>query len=111
MQEMLAGVARYLDVPGTIVLPAGLTGPEALFPVGVNSVKRARVMLQLGRPFPADTLRTHARGNRRVAMDAIGLAIAELLPPAYQGVYGRDEQYPFARNALAASRVSKSFLK
>ena len=105
MQEMLAGVARYLDVPGTTVLPAGLTGPESLFPVGVNSVKRSRVMLQLGEPLAADTLRAHARGNRRLIMDAIGLAIAELLPPAYRGVYGSDE-HADARKALGTSRVS-----
>jgi 1-acyl-sn-glycerol-3-phosphate acyltransferase len=108
MQEMLAGVARYLDVPGTTVLPAGLTGPETLFPVGVNSVKRARVTLQLGAPFAADALRAAARGNRRVMMDAIGLAIAELLPPEYRGVYANDKEFAKARMLLGYALNAKS---
>lgn len=92
MQEMLAGVARYLEVPGTSILPAGLTGPEALFPIGVNSVRPARVVMRIGRPLSADALR--ARGNRRAIMDTIGHAIAELLPPAYRGVYGNTKSSP-----------------
>ena len=91
MQEMLAGVARYLEVPGTSILPAGLTGPEALFPIGVNSVRPARVVMRIGRPLSADALRASARGNRRVIMDTIGHAIAELLPLAYRGVYGHQK--------------------
>ena len=106
MQEMLSGVARYLDGPGTIVLPAGLTGSEALFPVGVNSVKAAQVVLRLGPPFPADALRAAARGHRRIMMDAIGLAIAELLPAAYRGVYGNPGDFAEARQVLNDVRLS-----
>ena len=108
MQETLAGVARYLEVPGTTVLPAGLTGAEALFPVGVNSVTPARVVLRLGRSFAADALRVAAGGNRRIMMDAIGLAIAELLPPEYRGVYGNDEDFREARTALQQALSRKS---
>src|SRR3954465_1201823 len=39
MQPMLAGVARYLTEPGTWVVPAGLTGPESLFPVDAATVQ------------------------------------------------------------------------
>ena len=88
MQPMLAGVARYLDVPGTWVVPVGLTGPEALFPVDDSTIRPARVTIRVGRAQPAEALRAHAGDDRRRVMDAIGLAIADLLSPAYRGVYG-----------------------
>ena len=87
MQSMLAGVARYLDVPGTWVLPAGLAGSESLFPVEVSTLRPARVVLQLGRPIPAAALVARTAGDRRLIMDAIGLAVAEAVPPEYRGVY------------------------
>jgi 1-acyl-sn-glycerol-3-phosphate acyltransferase len=88
MQPMLTGVARYLDVPGTWVVPVGLTGPESLFPVDSAIVHPARVAMRIGPPLRAAELLAAARGNRRGVMDAIGHAIAGLLPPAYRGVYG-----------------------
>ena len=104
MQEMLAGTARYLDVPGTWVLPAGLTGPEALFPVEGAELRPARLVLRLGQPLPASDLIERAHGDRRVLMDAVGLAVAELLPRAYRGVYGDAAGWPAARDALAGAR-------
>ena len=88
MQSMLAGVARYLDVPGTWVLPVGLAGPEALFPVEVSALRPARVVLQLGRPLRASALVARAVGDRRLVMDAIGLAVAEALPPEIEACIG-----------------------
>ena len=38
-------------------------------------------MTRVGRPIRATALRERADGDRRIMMDAIGLAIAELLPP------------------------------
>src|SRR5260221_258261 len=87
LQPMLAGVARYLDATGTLVVPIGLTGPEFLFPVGDATVHPTRVVMRIGAPMRADDLFARAGGNRRVVMDAIGLAIAELLAPAYPGGY------------------------
>jgi 1-acyl-sn-glycerol-3-phosphate acyltransferase len=88
MQPMLTGVARYLDVPGTWVVPVGLTGPESLFPVDSATVHPSRVVMRIGTPLRAAELLAGARGNRRGVMDAIGRAIAGLLPPGYRGVYG-----------------------
>lgn len=105
MQPMLAGVARYLDVPGTWVLPVGLAGPEALFPVGDATLRPARVVMRLGSPIRADALLTRAGRDRRRIMDAIGLAVAELLPPAYRGVYVNDEQFPEAKDVLRDLRL------
>lgn len=104
MQSMLAGAARYLEVPGTWVLPAGLTGPETLLPVDASAVHPARVVLQLGRPIRAATLVARADGDRRLAMDAIGLAVAEALPPEYRGVYRNVDSFPEAKSVLHDSR-------
>jgi hypothetical protein len=101
---MLAGAARYLDVPGTWVLPAGLAGPEALFSITDSALRSARVVLQLGRPFRAEALLAQAGGDRRVVMDAIGLAIAEAVPLAYRGVYGSAADFTDAATALQASQ-------
>jgi 1-acyl-sn-glycerol-3-phosphate acyltransferase len=97
MQSMLAGTTRYLDVPGTQVLPLGLTGSEELFPIDSRGVRPARIVVQLGRPFSAESLMARAGGDRRVAIDAIGLAVAELLPPGYRGVYQDPSALPVAR--------------
>ncbi len=98
MQRILAAVARYLEIPGTWILPAGLTGSEALFPVN-GRLQSARVIMTLGRPIRADVLMA-AAGERRIAVDAIGMAIAQLLPPAYRGAYAETDDMPAARNAL-----------
>jgi len=100
MQSMLPGVARYLDVPGTWILPVGLAGPEALFAVEDSTLRPARVVMRLARSFRADDLLKRAAGDRRVAMDAIGLSIAPLTPPAYRGVYADPDRFPQARDVL-----------
>lgn len=104
MQPMLAAAARYFDVPGTWVLPAGLTGSEALFPVETATLRPARVVLRIGRPLLAATLLGQAAGDRRHVVDAVGLAIAGLLPDEYRGVY-RDERFPDAARVLRTARA------
>jgi 1-acyl-sn-glycerol-3-phosphate acyltransferase len=104
MQPMLPAVARYLDVPGTWVLPAGLTGPEALFPLEGSTLRPARLVLHLGRPFRASVLIESAADDRRLMMDAIGLAISELLPAEYRGVYSNAADFPEAMRVLRASQ-------
>ncbi len=106
MQSMLAGAARYLEVPGTWVLPAGLTGSEALFPVDVSTPRPARVVLHLGRPIRASALVARADGDRRLIMDAIGLAVAETLPAEYRGVYQHAGRFPEAMRVLRDSRMT-----
>ena len=106
MQPMLAGVARYLDLPGTWVLPVGLAGPEALFPIDGSTLQPARVVLQVGAPLRADRLVAQANGDRRLVMDAVGLAVAEAIPPAYRGVYRNADALPDARRVLRDSRTA-----
>jgi 1-acyl-sn-glycerol-3-phosphate acyltransferase len=87
MQPLLAGVARYLEAPDVWVLPMGLTGTERLFPIGEETLNPVPLTLRIGPPMAARALREAARDRQRM-MDAIGAAIAQLLPLSYRGVYG-----------------------
>ena len=100
MQPMLAGVARYFDMPGTLILPAALSGPEALFPIEGARLRPARLILHTGSPIRADVLLERAAQDRRVIMDAIGLAVAEVALPSYRGVYADAGRFPEARDVL-----------
>jgi 1-acyl-sn-glycerol-3-phosphate acyltransferase len=92
MQRMLAAVARYLEAPGTLVLPAALTGSESLFPVD-GSLRAACVTMTLGQPLRAAALLAAANGDRRLVMDAIGVTIAQLLPVDYRGAYAEADAF------------------
>ena len=87
MQPMLAGVTRYLEVPGTTVLPVGIVGTEALFPIGEDELHPVRVEVRVGHPIDAQEIRERCGGDRQAMMDDIGRAVAELLPPEYRGAY------------------------
>ena len=87
MQPMLAGVTRYLDVPDTTVLPVGIVGTEALFPIDDDALHPVRVEVRVGQPIPAQEIRERCGGDRQGMMDDIGRAIAGLLPPEYRGAY------------------------
>lgn len=88
MQEMLSGVTRYLDGPEVSVLPVGITGTEAMFPIGEDTLYKVRVLTRVGRPIRASALRERAGDDRRLMMDIVGLAIAQVLPEDYRGFYG-----------------------
>lgn len=90
MQRLLPGVARYLESPGTWILPVGITGSEALFPMDEGSLNPVAIDVRAGAPIEAAVLRERTRGNRPLIMDAIGQSIASLLPRAYRGVYATD---------------------
>jgi 1-acyl-sn-glycerol-3-phosphate acyltransferase len=87
MQPMLPAVARYLERPGTWLLPIALTGTEAMFPIGEAALRPARVGVRIGVPARAASLFEREHGDRRRVVDAIGGMIAELLPVSYRGVY------------------------
>ena len=44
MQQLLASVTRYLDCPGVWVLPVGIIGTEALFPIGDDTLHPVRAV-------------------------------------------------------------------
>jgi 1-acyl-sn-glycerol-3-phosphate acyltransferase len=102
MQEMLAGVSRYLEVPGSVMLPAGITGTERLFPIAEETLNPVRVTVRVGPPIDVDRLRARASRDRRLMMDVVGLAIAALLPEDYRGVYGAGAEGLGAARAVLA---------
>jgi hypothetical protein len=103
MQQLLPAVARYLDAPATWILPTGIAGTEALFGIGEASIAAARVSMRIGAPLDAAMLRTAADGDRRLMMDAVGLAIAAILPPAYRGFYAKPPAFAEAQRVLERS--------
>ena len=52
---MLAGATRYFEFPGAWVLPIGIGGTDALFPVGVEKLPPSEIMVRAGRPFLSNT--------------------------------------------------------
>jgi len=97
MQPFLAGVARYVDCAPSWVVPIGLAGTERLFPIDGDALNPVPITVAIGRPVEAHVLVDRTRGNRRTLMDCLGFAIADLLPPAYRGVYkseGGEAQAP-----------------
>jgi 1-acyl-sn-glycerol-3-phosphate acyltransferase len=87
MQQTLSAASRYLDGPASSVLPVGIVGSEAMFPIGEDALYAVTVVIRVGQPFDSSALRVLAHEDRRVMMDAVGVAIAELLPPRYRGAY------------------------
>ena len=87
LQLMMKGVDRYLDPAGTWVMPVGITGSDEMYPIGDDTLYPVRIVVTLGRPVDAQVLRDRCGGDGRVMMDAVGLAIASLLPPEYRGTY------------------------
>jgi 1-acyl-sn-glycerol-3-phosphate acyltransferase len=87
MQRLLPGVARYLEASGTLILPMGIAGTEALFPIDEGSLNPVRIEVRIGPPIDADALRKSSGGSREIMMDTIGLAIAAVLPAEYRGAY------------------------
>lgn len=85
-------IARRAGVP---VVPVALTGTEKFLPIdeanmGGEKVHHARVTVTFGQPFRLDELIVEPRegeDERQLLADAMMLRIAELLPPAYRGVY------------------------
>jgi 1-acyl-sn-glycerol-3-phosphate acyltransferase len=87
MQPTLTAVTRYFDFPDVWVLPAGITGTEALFPIGEDGLHPVRAVTTIGPPLEARTLHDATGGDRRRMMDVVGAKIAELLPVEYRGAY------------------------
>jgi 1-acyl-sn-glycerol-3-phosphate acyltransferase len=105
LQPLLTGVTRYLDGPATWLLPVGIVGTEALFPIGEEALHPVQAMARVGPPIEARALRERAGDNRRLMMDVIGLAIAEVLPASYRGAYADDvAELDAARELLRSLR-------
>jgi 1-acyl-sn-glycerol-3-phosphate acyltransferase len=90
LQQTLTAVTRYLEGPDVHLLPAGIVGSEAMFPIGEDALYAVHVVARVGRPILASALRERCRGDRRLMMDVVGLAIAAQLPVDYRGAYSDD---------------------
>ncbi len=87
LERALAGVARYLEHPGALLLPVGLAGTENLVPIGQDALHRARVHVRVGAPLDAALVLERCKRRRQLVMDVVGFRIASLLPESYRGVY------------------------
>jgi 1-acyl-sn-glycerol-3-phosphate acyltransferase len=87
MKRAEAGVGFLLRRTRVPVMPAAVTGTEAALVKGKRLPRRVPLTLRFGPVFelPPDALRS--RDNQAVA-DLVAQRIADLLPPAYRGVYG-----------------------
>lgn len=101
LQQMMKGVDRYLDPEGTLVMPAGIVGSDEMYPIGDDTLYPVRIVVALGRPVDARLLRERCSGDARVMLDAVGLAVAHLLPPEYHGAYDDSADLGEARGVFA----------
>jgi 1-acyl-sn-glycerol-3-phosphate acyltransferase len=93
MRRAEAGVGFLARRSGASILPVGVWGTEAALPRGHRLPRRVPIRFRLGPVFQLpERLPGEGRDDQAVA-DLIGSRIAELLPPAYRGVYAAiDEQ-------------------
>jgi hypothetical protein len=94
LREIRAALEHAIDEAGRDALDtlmARLDDPaadsDALVPIGEDALHPVRIAARIGPAIEADALRARCAGDRRRMMDAIGNAIAELLPAEYRGVY------------------------
>jgi 1-acyl-sn-glycerol-3-phosphate acyltransferase len=107
MQRALPAVSRYLDGADALVFPVGIHGSERLVPVGEERVHRTRAGARIGPALRAGRLRTLAGGKRGLVADALGVAIAALLPAEYRGAYSDDAAELDAARAIATAAVAE----
>jgi 1-acyl-sn-glycerol-3-phosphate acyltransferase len=108
MQRTLGAVARYLEGPAAAVLPVGITGSEAMFPIGDERLHSVRIVARVGEPLDGALLRDLASGDRRLLMDVVGLTIAALLPAEYRGEYADDAQELDDARAIALAAAART---
>lgn len=104
MQPMLPGVARYLSVPEAWILPVGLIGSEKLYSVNGSSLRPAHVEMRIGSPIHTDRLLVKTDKDHSLMVHAVGLAVAELLPEEYRGVYQDKGDFICSLQALRESQ-------
>ena len=114
MRPALPGAAMVALMSGATIVPCAITGSEAIhFPDTLWAWargRRPRVTLDVGEPFtlPAD-LKADSAGAE-AAIDFMMRRVADLLPQAYRGAYGRQSEgtVVFARHEAvpAAARTA-----
>lgn len=87
MRRAEAGVGFLARRSGASILPVGVWGSEAALPRGRKFPKRVPIRLSVGAAFKLPERVPGDRRDDQAVADLIGSRIAELLPPAYRGVY------------------------
>jgi 1-acyl-sn-glycerol-3-phosphate acyltransferase len=93
MRRAEAGVGFLARRSGASVLPVAIWGSEAALARGHKLPKRVPVRMRYGPVFQLPELAAGRRDDQAIA-DLIGRRIAELLPPAYRGVYAAEIESP-----------------
>lgn len=91
MQRAFPGVAYLHEKTGVPVLPVGIVGTTDDFFQRAIRWERPRLEMHIGRPLQLPPITGRGETRRRERQrnaDLIMLAIASLLPPEYQGIYG-----------------------
>lgn len=91
MQRAYPGAAYLHEVTGVPVLPVGIVGTTDDFFQRAKRLERPRLEMHIGRPLQLPPVSGKGEARRRQRQrnaDLIMLAIAALLPPEYQGIYG-----------------------
>lgn len=95
LREAKPGVLLLAKLAGVPIVPIGMQGTEKLMPIKEDDMEReslheADVTIRIGRPFSLDELPQAPEGHddpKQWLTDQMMLKIAELLDPAYRGVY------------------------
>lgn len=92
MKRALPGAAYLADQAGVPVVPVGILGAVDDFLASGLRGKRPTIEMRIGQPFRLTPITSKGEARRILRQknaDQIMLHIAALLPPEYQGVYGR----------------------
>jgi hypothetical protein len=103
MHRGLAAVSRYLEGPTRWIVPFGLWGSEALLRLDEEQIHPARVEARVGKPIRPEDLFERCTGKRPLAIDTVGLLIADLLPDRYRGFYSGEDAGLAAAREIAGS--------
>lgn len=97
------GAALIAKRAGVPVVPIGMTGTEKFLPIneqdmGGESIRRgAELVVRFGKPFRIEELELETGegiDERQAMVDAMMRRVADLLPPAYKGVYAEAGPLP-----------------
>ncbi|MGA7987213.1 MAG: lysophospholipid acyltransferase family protein [Candidatus Dormiibacterota bacterium] len=96
MRRAEAGVGFLARRSGASVLPVAIWGSEAALGRGRKLPSRVPVRMRYGPVFQLPERTPADRRDDQAIADLIGQRIAELLPPAYRGVYAAEVETPAA---------------
>ena len=88
LRQAFPGPALIAIRSGAPILPIGITGTEKLERIS-TFLSRPRVTVTIGHPFHLP--RTASKPSKQELTKKMMEHIAELLPPEYQGIYGKQE--------------------